>query len=544
MNDAPKPRTLRDHARFLRRHVWLIVATVVIVAGVAVALSVTQSKRYTASAKLYFPDPLAQAGIVGEQASNTPPAELAAQGVARLTSAATLRGVQRSLRTSLSTTQIQSDISSATDPNTYVVTVTVTAPKATLAAGLANEVVRQTALQSDAAASQQFGQVARNFLAQIRTLSPAQRANQAIVSALYDNYSRAAALSRGGGVAAQIQSTASVPTSPSSPKPLTDGVLGVVLGLILGVIIAGVREAFDRRLRGVRAIESDLKLPIVGQIREDALGKSLGSANGNPRVDDLDLEAFRILRTNVEFLSADRPMRTIAVTSALPEEGKTTVASSLAFTWALAGRLTLLVECDLRRPTLSERLGIPRSPGLTDFLAGAANPKDVVRGVAVGLGHNGADGHGAAAANGTAADPAGRRGPGALACITAGQRTERPTELFASEAFRHFLTEVSTVYDAVVLDTAPLLPVADTLQLLPKVDAVLVCLRASRTTRDQAIAARTALGRLPERPTGVVLTGARDRDDYNGYYSYTYHYGSPEERPGASENSVALQAQP
>jgi non-specific protein-tyrosine kinase len=543
MTDAPKARTLRDYAHFLKRNLWVIGGTVVIVVGVGVALGLSQPKRYSASATLYFPDPLAQAGIVGEQASNTPQAQLSAQGVARLTSASTLTAVKSSLATRLSTSQIKSDISAVTDPNTFVVTVTATAPSAALAANLANTVVHQAKAEADAASAQQFGAVAKRFLGQVKALTAAQRSNPAIVSGLYDNYSRADALSHGGAVAAQIQSNASVPTAPSSPKPVADGVVGGVLGLALGLLIAGVREAFDRRLRGPRAIESDLNLPIVGQLREEALGRSPSPSNGKPRIDELDLEAFRILRTNIELLTSDKPMRIVAVTSALPEEGKTTVASSLAFTFALAGRRTLLVECDLRRPTLSKRLGIARSPGLTDFLEGAAKPQDVVQAVGITLGRNGASSETMASPNGSREGSGVQRSAGNLACIAAGARTERATEMLASAQFRQFLDEVTEVYDAVVLDTAPLLPVADTLQVLPNVDAVIMCLRASRTTRDQAIAARTALSRLPERPTGVVLTGARDPHDYSGYYSYAYHaYGDQgPEAPTPPEDPPAAQ---
>jgi Mrp family chromosome partitioning ATPase len=180
----------------------------------------------------------------------------------------------------------------------------------------------------------------------------------------------------------------------------------------------------------------------------------------------------------------------------------------LAIAYALIGNRVLLVECDLRRPVLAERLGLVTQPGITDWLNGDAKPAEVVQRVPLdeATAGNGATGNEGAP----------------LAAIVAGNSSPRAAELLASGRFREFLDQVSAAFDLVVLDCAPLLTLGDTLQVLPHVDAVLVCARVHRTTREQAHAAKAALDHLPPRPAGAVVTGLRPGHGdyyYSGYYS-------------------------
>lgn len=157
--------------------------------------------------------------------------------------------------------------------------------------------------------------------------------------------------------------------------------------------------------------------------------------------------------------------------------------------------------------------GLQPGPGLSDYLAGRAEPGDILQTVAI---------PGASVGNGNGPAPETTAG---LVVIVAGTPTSRPAEILSSERFRTFLSTVRDAYDIVILDSTPLLSVVDALELLRHVDGIVLCARSVQTTRDQLRAARAALDRAPDRPTGVVVTGlsARDEAEY-GYYSYAYAY--------------------
>jgi receptor protein-tyrosine kinase len=307
-----------------------------------------------------------------------------------------------------------------------------------------------------------------------------------------------------------------VPAGPIRPKPVQTTLLGLLMGITFGLVAAFVRDSLDRRFKTSREITEELHLPLLGYVPEEVLGQALSSPNGKRTLSDQELEGFRILRTNIEFLDVDKPPKMILVTSALPEEGKSTVSSALAAAYTSAGKKTILVECDLRRPTLAKRLGVKEAPGLSDYLVGQATPPEVIQTISLG----GDTTNGSAAVPGTSAKVP-------LVAITSGTSSPQPAELLRSQRCKDFFAQIREVYDVVIVDTCPLLSVVDTLELLPLADAVVVCVRASQTTRDQARAAKAAIAHFPERPTGVVVTGIRARDEagYSGYYSYGYVYG-------------------
>jgi capsular polysaccharide biosynthesis protein/Mrp family chromosome partitioning ATPase len=524
LNDRPRYSTLRDYLRVVKANRWLIAIMAITFAGAALAFSLSQQKTYTATSTLEFRDVMQDLNLIGGRgAASTLPSQLAATNSKLVNTPAVAERVKRDLKSPLSVSSLQASISTSVGSQTNLVSLQAQADDPQLAADLANSFARQTKLVAERQTRAQIDQAVRTLEKQGKGIP---------------NFD----LTYTGQLAAQLQAAraiaepvrivenAEAPSSPSSPNPTRNTILGLLVGLTLGLIVAFIRDSLDRRLRGTDEVHEELGMPVVGKVSETALGKVGFGVNGAAPVMDPDLESFRILRTNLEYLRQDRPLKSLLVTSGRPEEGKSTVAASLACTAALSGRRTLLVECDVRRPSLADRLGINRTPGLTDYLMGAAKPQDVVQTVDLEEPRNLSNGTHKAAAEptiesagpsaGTPAAPG--QTVGTLVCVTAGSNPSHPAELLGSERFREFLESVTEAYEIVVIDSSPLLSVVDALQIAPEVDGVIVCARVSQTTRDEARAVRAALDRLPERPMGAVMTGLKrgDEEQYGYYGSY------------------------
>jgi Mrp family chromosome partitioning ATPase len=508
--ERTQDQILRDFLRLLRRQRVVVIVMLLVVTGVGLAYSLLKTPSYEASSQVQFNNEQENLSIVGSPVvpSSTPQVQVAA--AARVINSPRVSArVASAPGIALSPTEVNDSVSTAVDPNTDLVTIATKASSAGLAARLANEFARQTKVVATrterAGLASAVARVRRSLASGSQT--PQERSIE------QQNLSRLQSL-EGLADPVSISSVATTPSSPASPRPLRDTVLALVLGMILGVLAAFVRDSFDRRLTDAHEIQHELQLPTVGFVGEEALGGVGVSQNGAAPGHDPGLEHFRILRSNVEFLAPDRKLKTIAITSPVAEEGKSTVAAGLATASALAGRRVLLVECDLRRPMLAERFKLSSQPGLSDWLTGQAEAPEVVQVAHVGP---------AQATSGDVPN-AGQReaGTGALTVVAAGTFSPQPAELLALPRFREFLDQVVKVYDLVVLDCAPLLPVGDTLQVLPLADAALICIRVDQTTREQALAAKSAVEHFPPRPTGVVVTGVRPGGEgyYLGYYSY------------------------
>jgi len=307
------------------------------------------------------------------------------------------------------------------------------------------------------------------------------------------------------------------PTSPIFPDVNTAILVGGVLGLGFGIAFALVRTVSDRRIRLRDDIEARIGVPVVGTIPvapglgrdERIVTRAEPTAKGNQFAVS---EAFRSLRTNLQFMDVDNPPRTIVVTSPLPGDGKSMVAANIAVALAESGRPVVLVDGDLRRSTVAKTFGLPGGAGLTDVLAGRANLIDVMQRTLVSE-------H--------------------LFVLTAGSVPPNPSEVLGSAKMRAVLSDLSE-HAMVVVDAPPLLPVTDSAVLAHQADGAILVVGLGKTTYDLVIKAQDALAKASGRLLGIVLNRAPLKGaEASPYYDYRGGYHASTSDSSESEKAEA-----
>jgi succinoglycan biosynthesis transport protein ExoP len=514
MNETTRYSSLRDYLALLRRQRWVVLAITVAFGGAALGLSASQTPTYEAEASAQFRDISDDLRLfdVDVAPSTQNILQVAAVQADDVTSLAVARQVQERLETDASAEELQAAVSARVGVQTGFVIITASWDDAETAARVGNgfasvavdNAVTEARDKVDAAVDELESQAGGGEISTEEAIANPERvfARQNLVRLRQV---------RQALDPAEVSRRAEVPASPASPKTSRNTALGAIIGFALGLLAAFVRDSLDRKVRTPKDVHDELGFPVLGRVGLTALGSAGLASNGRTYVPPSDLEAFRILRTNMAALDPERPPRSILVTSGLPEEGKSTVAASLASAAAAAGQRTLLVEADLRRPVLATRMDLRPGPGLAEYLAGQAEPGDVLQ----LLDLPSVRGAGNGAGRGEAAVE-----QRTLVCITAGTAPAQSTELLASERCRSFIDKVTKAYDLVVFDSSPMLSTADPLQLMPQMASVLLCVRLSRSTHDEVRAVGSAMDLLPERPVGIVITGIGASDGYYGDYNY------------------------
>lgn len=290
-----------------------------------------------------------------------------------------------------------------------------------------------------------------------------------------------------------VVSPAGLPGSPFNHDLKRNLLIGLALGLVIGGGAALVRESLDRRLKDSQDVESATGLTVLGVIPYEMPGEPI-PAQSHPM--SVRAEAYRKVRTNLTFVTEAGVPKSVIITSSASSEGKTSLSTNLAIACARTGQKVVLIDADLRRPMVHTFLQLPDDKGLVDVLAGTAELSEAI--------HHMED--------------------AGIYVIVSGPVPTNPSELLGSKRMLDTIRELETEFDIVIIDTPPVLPVADALVLGVNVDGVVIVTRLGDTTRDKLRRTKESLQRVHLNIFGVVPNGAIQRDD--SAYAYAYRYRS------------------
>ncbi|OCL31809.1 hypothetical protein BCR15_08820 [Tessaracoccus lapidicaptus] len=443
--------------QIVRRYWRSTLATVFLCIALAAGFTVLQSPTYTATSSVFIS--VESGGTAGELSQGATYAERQVGSfISVATSAMVLQPVIDELVLDLSVKELAEKLSVSSPSATSIIKVSADDESAQRSADLANA-------------------VAASLQRSTEELAPPGPDGNRLVSAT-------------------IIDQAVVPESPSAPLPGMNLALGGLLGLLLGFGQAVLRTVLDTRVRTTEDVADLTDAPVLAAIEHHEpshVANRAATAGGG--VQWASAEAYRKLRTSIGFVGLGGERRSsMVITSSVDSEGKTETATNLARVLALAGERVLLIDADLRRPAVGERLRIDSELGLSDVLTGRGSLHDLI--IAMPPGH--------------------------LSVLPAGTVPPNPSELLGSEAMQHLLATVERQYDYVLLDAPPLLPVTDAVILAAQTGGAVVVSRSGSVRRQQLATALSALESADATLLGVVLNDVPSlRADSYGYYTPT-----------------------
>lgn len=345
-------------------------------------------------------------------------------------------------------------------------------------------------------------------------LTRSQQVNDNIYRLLLERFEEARITEAGQIGNVRVIDTAKEPRSPIKPRKFQNLLLALIVGLTLGGGLAFFTESLDRSIKNPEEAEALLGIPVIGLIPSigDLDGKFKGTRNEIELISSRLVthfvprspvaEAYRTVRTNLSFSRPDNPPRTILVTSAVPQEGKTTTTANLAITLAQMGGKTLIVDSDLRRPAIRKVFNLESKEGLTDYLIGKGALDALIRTTDI---------------------------PN-LYILPAGQIPPNPSEVLGSQRMKELVAELSRRFEMVFFDSPPVVAVTDAAVLSRYTDGVVLVVQSGATDREAVARAKTLLGNVQANLLGLVLNNIRIESTYGSYhYRYYYHYYDSED---------------
>lgn len=453
---------VRDYVRVLGKHWFGMLAIFLLCTGAAVVYTYFQPRIYTASAQMFVSiSTRVNSGTTGQTTvgSSTPYVlQRLTSYVQIVDSPRVLQPVIDSLGLSVSVAGLAGSVSAANPSGTVILDVSVTNGDPVRAADIANAV------------AQQLSTVIQDLEAQ--TLG-----SSVLVKATLTN-------------------PAEPPAGPSSPRSRVNLLLGMLIGAVLGMGYAFLRNHLDNTVKTQQELAEITGASSLGMIMYDNDAKTTPLVAMDQRA--VRSEAFRAIRTNLRYVSVDKPPKVITITSAVPDEGRSTTAINLAITLAQAGWKVCLVEADLRRPKLGTYLGIEMGVGLTSVLSGQHTLDDALL----------------------------RWNRGAFTVLPSGMTPPNPSEMLGSRQMKEVLATLRGAFDVVIIDAPPLLPVTDGAIVTAASDGAILIVRWGKTTREQVAAAVNAIEQVDGALLGTVMNFVpSSRRRYSYKYNYGYGYG-------------------
>ena len=460
----------RDYVAALRKS-WLLILLVAIVgAGSAYGYAKSSAPSYRATSKVFVTVENGQ--TVSELVQGSTFAQNVVQSYAQLvTMPAVLDSVIEELGLGVTSRSLARSVSANTPLNTSIIEIGAVSGDPDRAAEISNA-------------------VATSLSATVDELAPRNAEG-------------------GSSVAVRTVSPAVAPEFAFWPNTRFLTATGLLVGLVLGIGGALLRQVLDTKVRREEDVARVTDMALLGSVAASRTPES-----GRPvmlsRPRSAQAESYRKIRANLQFVNAAIELRSLAVTSARASEGKSTTVLNLALAMAERSSRVLIVDADLRRPTIAEKCGLEGAAGLTTVLIGNAGVDDVIQ----------------------------CWGDTGVSVMAAGAAPPNPLQLLESEAMAELLEELKERYDAILFDAPPALPVADASVLGRLADGVLLVAGAGMVTRQQLRTVVDSLGAVGTEIVGVVLSRANKRE-ISDYYGYGYHSDEEADKPEPAGNSGA-----
>jgi len=535
-------RSVQYYLLVLRRHKLMIVAIIALTIGVTLAFSLHQSKLYKASVQVFLNDSNPAQLLTGVSAAteaDIDPARVVANQTSIATSPTVLNATTHALGLTVSGAASFLSTASVTGAaDRDILTFQSEAATASGAAHYVNVFAQTYANYAETLDTSTLKQAIAGVMAELQKLHGGGRT--AADRSLYDQLS---AKEQQLNTLETLQTAQAVVLGPAAaaalvrPSTKRNVLLAAVLGVLLALGAAFLRDVFDRRIRDGDQIATILGIPLFGRIPPPPRRAQMGSylvMKDAPF--GLHAESFRMLRGNLDIAMGgdglEGSARTIVVTSAIADEGKTTTVSNLALTYARAGLRVALVDLDLRRPGLKRFFRSFSSDGLgaTDVVLHHASLEDVLVDVPLTVfgADNGSVANGGPVDSSVASEDAASRTQspltgdhGSLSVLLAGQVPRNIGEFVGTPALRDLLADLRTRVDLVFIDTPPLLTFSDGATIARIADGVILVTRLNRVTRTQLREAqRLLVGASGRQPLGFVATGSDEDEHFRPYDQY------------------------